>query len=221
MGSSIGGDYVGWNSGLSAGLGGALVGLCLSTLLYGTLSLSIAEMGAHSAKLGGSHTFVGESPLGRLGAFLTGVAELLKLLPTGAAFVLGIQSYLAYCLEVGVPTQGLGDVAVVLLLYFVFTWLNIRGLEVSANAQLTVALASMAILVVFYILALPAIDFHKYALNEGKGWFTGGWANLFSALPYSLEYYLGLGTSSQKAQSWRQGWAGTRHDVKSPRPPDK
>lgn len=203
VGSSVGGDFVGWNSGLSAGVGGALVGLCVSTLLYGTLSLSIAEMGAQSAKLGGSHTFVGESPLGRLGAFVTGVAELLKLLPTGAAFALGIQSYLAYCLEMGVPTTpGLGDAGVLLMLYLVFTWLNIRGLEISANAQLGVTVASIAILVIFYVLALPAMDFKKYALDGGNGWFTGGWTNLFSALPYSLEYYLGLG--KHKGEFWRR-----------------
>lgn len=184
---------MGWNSGLQAGLGGALVGLGVSTILYGTLALSIAEMGAHSAKLGGSHTFVGESPLGRLGAYVTGVAELLKIIPTGCAFALGIQAYVTYGVDVGGPLQKLLEVAVWVALYFVFTVLSTRGMEVSANAQLGVTLASLGVLVFFYVLALPSIDFHKYALSEGRGWFWGSTGTFLSSLPYSLEYYMGLG----------------------------
>lgn len=193
MGSSIGGDFVGWNSGLQAGLGGALVGLGVSTILYGTLALSIAEMGAHSAKMGGSHTFVGESPLGRLGAYLTGVAELLKIVPTGCAFALGIQAYVMYGIELGGPLQKLMEVGVWVILYFLSTLFNTRGTEISANAQLVVTLASLAVLVAFYVLALPSIDFHKYALSEGRGWFWGSTGTFLSSLPYSLEYYMGLG----------------------------
>lgn len=194
VGSSIGGDFVGWNSALQAGLGGALVGLLISTFMYGVLSFSIAEMVANSGKLGGSHTFAGKSPLGRLGAYVTGIAELLKIIPTGGALALGIGSYMTYGItDVGVaPVHGLGEVTVWVALYIIFTALNIRGKEVSANAQLAVTIACIAILVAFYVLAFPSINFTRYALSEGR-WFTGSAATLFSSLPYSLEYYLGLG----------------------------
>jgi ethanolamine permease len=193
VGSSIGGNFVGWNSGLQAGLGGALVGLAISTILYGTLSLSIAEMGAHSARLGGSHTFVGESPMGRLGAYMTGIAELLKIVPTGAAFALGIQGYLTYGMELGQPAQGMAEVGVWVALYAVFTALNMRGLEISVNAQLAVTFTSLGVLLAFYVLALPSTDFHRYALSSrgGDGWFMGPMATM-SSLSYSADFYLGL-----------------------------
>ncbi len=196
MGSSIGGDLVGWNASLQAGLGGALVGLAISTVLYGTLALSIAEMGAHSARLGGSHTFVGESPLGRLGSYVCGIAELLKIIPTGSAFALGIQGYLTFGTHF--PAQGLVEVGVWVALYLVFTALNVRGLEISVNAQLAVTFSTLAVLLAFYVMALPSIDFHRYALSgDGAGgdgsWFMGSSAaTFFGSLPYSCDFYLGL-----------------------------
>jgi len=141
VGSAIGGNFVGWNSTLLGGLAGALLGLAISTILYMTLSLCIAEMSAHTLKIGGSHTFVGESPLGRLGAYVCGVAELLKIIPTGSLCVFAVASYLSHSwTNIWGPKLVL-EVGVWILTYSVFTLLNIVGMEMSINLQVITCLA--------------------------------------------------------------------------------
>ena len=137
VGAAIGGNFVGWNSTLAGGLGGALLGLLVSTVLYLTLSLCIAEMSAHTLKIGGSHTFVGESPLGRLGAYLCGVAELLKIIPTGAVCVFAIASYVGHAVAGVLGSQKVVEVGIWFVSYGVFTLLNLMGVEMSVNFQVS------------------------------------------------------------------------------------
>ncbi len=100
-----------------------------------TLSLCIAEMSAHTLKIGGSHTFVGESPLGRLGAYLCGVAELLKIIPTGSVCVFAIASYVGHAVTVEAGQRHLVEVGIWFVSYGVFTLLNLMGVEISVNFQ--------------------------------------------------------------------------------------
>lgn len=120
---------------MAGGLGGALLGLLVSTVLYLTLSLCIAEMSAHTLKIGGSHTFVGESPLGRLGAYLCGVAELLKIIPTGSVCVFAIASYVGHAVAGVLGSQKVVEVGIWFVSYGVFTLLNLMGVEMSVNFQ--------------------------------------------------------------------------------------
>lgn len=142
VGAAIGGNFVGWNSTLSGGLGGALIGLLVSTMLYLTLSLCIAEMSAHTLKIGGSHTFVGESPLGRLGAYMCGVAELLKIIPTGSVCVFAIASYVGHALASVFGQQKVLEVGIWFVSYGVFTLLNSLGVEMSVNFQVSISVGA-------------------------------------------------------------------------------
>lgn len=61
VGSAIGGNFLGWNSCLQAGLGGASIGLILSFCLYMCLCLCIAEMSAQTKfRVSGAHSFVAD-----------------------------------------------------------------------------------------------------------------------------------------------------------------
>lgn len=170
-----------------------MVGLVVSSVLYLTLSLCIAEMSAHCVKLGGSHTFVAESPLGRLGAYMTGVSELLKIIPTGSVCVYAIASYIGHGLA-ALGNKGRLEVAIWLIAYVLFTRLNVVGIELSVNFQLAITVTSIAVLVSFYAPALMVMDVEKYALlGMGRaGWFRGEYSDFFISLPYALWWYLGI-----------------------------
>ena len=61
IGSAIGGNFLGWNSCLQAGIGGASIGLSLSFCLYMCLVLCIAEMSAQTKiHISGAHSFVAD-----------------------------------------------------------------------------------------------------------------------------------------------------------------
>ncbi len=194
VGAAIGGAFVGWNSTLMSGLGGALIGLAVSTALYLCLSLCIAEMGAHTLRIGGSHTFVGESPLGCFGAYLCGVAELLKIVPTGAVCVFAIASYVAHALAGVGGQQQAWEVALWLVCYAIFTSLNLMGVEMSVNFQVSTTVLSVAVLISFFLPSLAVLDFDQYALaGLGQdGWFLGDLSTFWISLPYSLWWYLGI-----------------------------
>ncbi|GAB5032442.1 amino acid transporter [Nannochloropsis oceanica] len=194
VGAAIGGNFVGWNSTLAGGLGGALLGLFVATILYMTLSLCIAEMSAHTLKIGGSHTFVGESPLGRLGAYLCGVAELLKIIPTGSVCVFAIASYVGHAVTVEAGQRHLVEVGIWFVSYGVFTLLNLMGVEISVNFQVATTIASIAVLISFYLSSPAFLDFDKFALLDmgQDGWFLGDVSTIWISLPYSLWWYLGI-----------------------------
>ena len=135
VGSAIGGNFLGWNQTLEAGLGGATIGLLLSFCLYISLCLCIAEMSAQTTyRVNGAHSFVADSPLGTLGAYLTGIAELIKVITTGSVCVFAIGAYVGAAF--GDESAGMEFVTWIIS-YLIFTLFNIVGLELSLNFQVT------------------------------------------------------------------------------------
>lgn len=90
--------------------------------------------------------------------------------------------------------------------YAIFLGLNIFGLELSFKVTLVITLLSLAVLVFFWISALPVMDFSRWALNigigpdgaavelpEGNGpWFPFGISGVFATLPFAVWLFLAI-----------------------------
>ena len=50
-----------------------------------------------------------------------------------------------------------------------FLLLNLYGVELSFRVSVLVTLGALAILAIYWVSALPAIDFDRWALNIGVG----------------------------------------------------
>lgn len=193
VGAVISGDFFGWNYGLAAGgFGGMLVATIIITVMFGGLCFSVAEMSPALPHTGGAYSFA-RSAMGPWGAFVTGLAENMEYILTPAVIVVGIGGYLGAIFE----TPDAWAPAWWLLAYAAFVGLNMAGVETSFRVTVFITLAALAILVVFYVGAIPHFDFERWALgasdaDAGPGWLPHGVRGVFGALPFAIWFYLAI-----------------------------
>jgi ethanolamine permease len=187
VGAVISGDFFGWNFGLiSGGFGGMLAALVIITLLYIGLCFSIAEMSPALPHAGGAYSFARTS-MGPWGGYITGLAENMEYILTPAVIVVVVGGYLGAIFQTPANYAPLWWVAC----YAVFVAFNIGGVAMSFRVSVAITICALAILVVFYVGAVPLFDLHRWAL-EGGGWLPKGWPGVFAALPFALWVYLGI-----------------------------
>jgi ethanolamine permease len=201
VGAVISGHYSGWNFGLANGFGSMLVALFIIAAMYWGLIFSLAEMSPALPHTGAAYSFA-RSAMGPWGGMFTGLAESIEYILTPAVIVFFIGSYLGAIFETGPemqPAWWLGS-------YIVFLLLNMMGVELSFRVSVVVTVAALLILAVFWVSAIPAMDFDRWALNigvdaNGKGvelaegggsWFPFGWKGVLATLPFAVWLFLAI-----------------------------
>jgi ethanolamine permease len=90
--------------------------------------------------------------------------------------------------------------------YVVFLLLNLFGVELSFRVSVFVTVAALLILAVFWVSAIPSIDFDRWALNIGIGadggkvelpegggsWFPLGFKGVLMTLPFAVWLFLAI-----------------------------
>ncbi|MCS5733552.1 amino acid permease [Herbiconiux daphne] len=193
----ISGDFSGWNPGLGqGGWGGLLIATAIVIVMYFTMIFSIGEMSAAMPHTGGAYSF-SRAALGPWGGFITGLAETIEYVVTTAVVVL-FSAYYADSIVSELFGFSLPGWLWWIILYAVFVGLNSLGASVGFRFALVVAVISMAVLLLFAILAIAngAVDFGKLldiAPTEGNSSFLpfGGIGILF-ALPFAIWFFLGI-----------------------------
>jgi ethanolamine permease len=186
----ISGDFFGWQFGLAYGFGGLLVATVVITLMYFGLCYSIAEMSPALPHTGGAYSFA-RSAMGPWGGFATGVAETIEYVVTPAVIVVGISNYM------NTITDDLFSFTLTLpwwwvIFYVIFVGLNYIGVEASFRFTIGICITSLAILAVFFIGAIPNLDFQQWAIDTNNGWFIEGVPGVFYALPFAIWFYLAI-----------------------------
>ena len=199
----ISGDFSGWNLGFAqGGWGGMFVATIIITIMYLGLTYSIAEMSPALPHTGGAYSFA-RTAFGPWGGFITGVAENIEYVLTPAVIVFFIGTYLTGIFETPASFQPVWWI----LGYIVFVGLNARGVELSFTVTVIVTLLAIGILIVFFLSAIPFIDFGKYAMNIGADPATGaavelpegngpflpfGVHGILAALPFAVWLFLAI-----------------------------
>jgi ethanolamine permease len=201
VGAVISGHYSGWNFGLGNGFGSMLVALFIIAAMYWGLIFSLAEMSPALPHTGAAYSFA-RSAMGPWGGMFTGLAESIEYILTPAVIVFFIGSYMGGIFETGPQWQPVWwGVS-----YLVFLALNLWGVELSFRVSVIVTVAALAILAVFWVSALPSMDFDRWALNigfneagekielaEGGGsWFPLGWKGVLMTLPFAVWLFLAI-----------------------------
>lgn len=186
VGAVISGDFFGWNFGLAdGGFGGLLVATGIVTVMYLGLCFSIAEMSAALPHTGGAYSFA-RSAMGPWGAYVTGLAENLEYVLTPAVIVVGVGGYLGSVFGTGpewAPAWWAGC-------YALFVGLNVAGVETSFRFTVLVTFLALAVLLVFWIGAIPHFD---WAVAEGsRGFFPTGAMGVFAAMPFAIWFFLAI-----------------------------
>src|SRR5687767_4450188 len=201
VGAVISGHYSGWNLGLTNGFGSMLVALFIIAAMYWGLVFSLAEMSPALPHTGAAYSFA-RSAMGPWGGMFTGLAESIEYILTPAVIVFFIGSYMTAIFETPPEWQPLWWAAS----YFVFLALNLLGVELSFRVSVLVTIAALAILAVFWVSAIPSVDFERWALNVGQGadgskvelpegggsWFPFGLKGVLATLPFAVWLFLAI-----------------------------
>jgi ethanolamine permease len=199
----ISGDFSGWNLGFAVGgWGGMFLGTIIITIMYLGLTYSIAEMSPALPHTGGAYSFA-RTAFGPWGGYITGVAENIEYVLTPAVIVYFIGTYLTAIFNTPIALQPVWW----FVGYIIFVGLNARGVELSFTVTTMVTLLALAVLVIFFVSALPFIDFGKYALNIGVDPSTGvavelpeghgpflpfGTHGILASLPFAVWLFLAI-----------------------------
>lgn len=201
VGAVISGDFSGWNFGLGFGWGSMLLATVIIGVMYLGLTYSIAEMSPALPHTGGAYSFA-RSAMGPWGGFVTGVAENIEYILTPAVIVFFIGSYVGAILGTDAAIQPLYWV----IGYLVFLGLNLFGVELSFRVTVVVTVVALAVLAIFFVSALPHVDFQRWAMNIGVGpdgalaelpggggpWFPDGVHGVLGALPFAVWLFLAI-----------------------------
>ena len=198
VGAVISGHFSGWNFGFATGgWGGMMVAAGIIAIMYLGLVFCIAEMSPALPHTGAAYSFARTS-MGPWGGFITGLFENVEYVLTPAVVVTFISSY--FSAIVGLDAAWLPIIWVVF--YAIFLALNIYGVALSFKVTLVVTLASLAVLIAFWISAIPNMDFSRWALNiaadgtelpEGGGdLFPFGFGGVLATLPFAVWLFLAI-----------------------------
>jgi ethanolamine permease len=185
IGAVISGEYYGWQSTLVAGFDGLLILLSMMTVLYVTLSFSIAELSATIPAGGGPYVFARHA-IGPRAAFFSGLAEALKVIAVNSSTFYTIYSYLDALFDLDDRYSPLFFVGFGLF----FTGLNIMGVVASFRMQVCSTLLCVLLLVIFYIAAIPHLDYNQWVVQQD--WKFTNWSDTITAIPFAMWFYLGI-----------------------------
>ena len=191
VGAVISGEFSGWNFGLENGFWGLLIANLFITVMYFGLIYCIAEMSPALPHTGAAYSFA-RSSMGPWGGYITGLAENMEYILTPAVIVVFCGDYLEAIFPGLLPRP-----AWWLILYTIFTGLNVWGVEISFRFTVLITILAIAILVLFYVAAIPHLDFNQWALSVpaaegGTRFLPKGIPGIFYALPFAIWFYLAI-----------------------------
>jgi len=202
VGAVISGHFSGWNFGFATGgWGGMLVAGIVIAVMYLGLVFCIAEMSPALPHTGAAYSF-GRTAMGPWGGFITGLCENVEYVLTPAVVVTFITAYATTIVGIDVAYSPL----IWVVFYILFLALNIFGVALSFRVTLVVTLISLAVLLFFWISAIPNMDFSRWALNIGVGpdgaavelpegggpWFPFGFSGVLASLPFAVWLFLAI-----------------------------
>lgn len=202
VGAVISGHFSGWNLGIGVGgWGGLAIAGVIIGIMYIGLCYCLAEMSPALPHTGAAYSFA-RSAMGPWGGYVTGLAENIEYVVTPAVITFFIGSYMTGIFGTPDAFQPVWWI----IFYALFLFFNLLGVELSFRVSVIVTLMALAVLVVFWISAIPHFDFSRYALNigadesgnlielpEGGGPLLPlGWGGVLAALPFAVWLFLAI-----------------------------
>ncbi|MDH3652154.1 MAG: ethanolamine permease [Saprospiraceae bacterium] len=182
VGYVISGMYFGWNLGLEkAGTLGMAVATLFIIIMYLTFTFSYTELACSIPKAGGAFDYAIKA-LGKNWGFIGGMAQNIEFIfaPPAIAFAIG-----AY-LNIFLPSVSILVIAIIA--YFIFTAINIYGIQAAASFELIITVVAVIGLLIFAGGALPHFEWE----NLEKNALPHGWAGAFAAIPFAIWFFLAI-----------------------------
>ena len=182
VGYVISGNYFGWNLGLAEGGSlGAGIAIFFVILMYITFTFSYTEMACAIPRAGGAFSYA-ERGLGKHLGFLAGMSQNIEFIFAPPAIASAIGAYFSlFFPELNVLWIGI-------FAYFIFTGLNIAGLELAASFELFITIVAVLGLLFFAGVTLPAFEMENLKENA----FNNGYMGIVAAIPFAIWFFLAI-----------------------------
>ena len=194
VGYVISGMYFGWNLGLNeGGTGGMAVATVFITIMYLTFTFSYTELACSIPKAGGAFDYATKA-LGSKWGFVGGMAQNIEFIFAPPAIAFAIADYTRLYLPDQMHIMGVEVsstqmiIPIAILAYFIFTGINIYGVQAAASFELLITVVAVIGLLVFAGTTLPAFDVEKLTQNA----WPKGVGGIFAALPFAIWFYLAI-----------------------------
>ena len=182
VGYVISGMYFGWNLGLEqGGTLGMAVATIMVIIMYLCFTLSYAELACAIPKAGGAFDYASRA-MGERGGFLAGMAQNIEFLFAPPAIAAGIGAY------VSLFVPSISPVVIAVVVYILFTLLNVLGTSLAARFELFVTVVAVIGLVLFAGITLPNFSYKALSTNA----LPNGWGGVFAAIPFAIWFFLGI-----------------------------
>jgi ethanolamine permease len=182
VGYVISGMYFGWNLGLEKG---GTLGLAIATMfiiiMYVAFTFSYTELAAAIPKAGGGFDYARRA-LGKDLGFIAGMAQNIEFIfaPPAIAFAIGAYFNLFF--------PQIPIIAIAIFSYFIFTYLNIRGIKAAAMFELIITIFAVAELLIFAGVTLPYFKLSNLQQNS----LPNGIPGIFASIPFAIWFFLGI-----------------------------
>ena len=193
----ISGEFSGWNLGMAqAGFGGMAIATAIVIVMYFTMLFSISEMSAALPHTGGAYSFA-RAALGPWGGFITGLAETIEYVVTTAVVVYFSAQYANGAL-LAFFNFSLPPWLMWVILYAIFIVVNALGAAIGFRLAIVVSVISIAILIVFVVIAFSTGTFKVDNLwdvqpTDGNSTFLpGGFGPVLLVIPFAMWFFLGI-----------------------------
>ena len=182
VGYVISGNYFGWNLGLAEG---GTLGLAIATffviIMYITFTFGYTELACAIPKAGGLFDYATKA-LGKKWGFIGGMAQIIEFTFAPPAIAFGIGAYLhPFIPEVPI-------LVIAIAAFFLFTALNILGVEMAAMFELLVTIVAVIGLVLFAGVTLPHFEMVNLELDT----LPFGYKGIFAAIPFAIWFFLAI-----------------------------
>ncbi|MEM6805977.1 MAG: ethanolamine permease [Bacteroidota bacterium] len=189
VGYVISGMYFGWNLGLpEGGSGGLAIATLFVTLMYVSFTFSYTELACAIPKAGGAFDYATRA-LGKDWGFIGGMAQNIEFIFAPPAIAFAIGAYVELFFKVPIIPIGSFELPwVAILAYFIFTGLNIYGVEAAAKFELLITIVAVGGLLLFAGTTLPEVTWENLSQNA----FPNGYGGIFAAIPFAIWFYLAI-----------------------------
>ena len=182
VGYVISGMYFGWNLGLpEGGTGGLAIATLFITIMYLTFTFSYTELACAIPRAGGAFDYARKA-LGPEWGFVGGMAQNIEFIFAPPAIAFAIGAYLHILIpEIPVEVIAIG-------VYFIFTGINMYGVEAAASFELLVTIIAVIGLLIFAGTTLPHFEYESLKQDA----FPHGPFGIFAAIPFAIWFYLAI-----------------------------
>lgn len=193
--ATIVGEFSGWNAGLNhGGVGGMLIATLLVAVMFGCLSLSLAELSTSMPFTGGAYAYA-RAAFGKKMAVIVGTSQVLEYTFALATILVAIGMQCRVILE-GSFLSGLGEPIIWAVALLFFAILNSSDTKLFFRSALVLAIAPLIILGIFWFEAIPKFEMSQLlSIKAGVGdseWLPNGLIGIAWALPFTVWFFLSI-----------------------------